>query len=132
MQLFPYLSFEGTCEEALTLYKEVLNGTIQIESRYDDPHMEAPENYKNKILHASFKFGNNELLACDSFPGQPVNDGTRVTLCLAPESEDEARRIFDGLSAGGTITMPLEKQFWGALFGQFTDKYGISWMINAQ
>lgn len=59
-----------------------------------------------------------------------VTFGTNSSICISPESEEEAKKVFDSLSAGGQIGMPLEKMFWGALFGFFTDKFGVQWMVN--
>ena len=57
-------------------------------------------------------------------------DGNNIQMSINAETEGEAKKIFDGLSAGGRVNMPLEKTFWGALFGMFTDKFGINWMVN--
>jgi len=62
--------------------------------------------------------------------GFTVTQGNNMHISIEPESRAEAKRIFDALSAGGTISMPLQDMFWGAYFGSFTDKYGINWMIN--
>ncbi|SFF00967.1 PhnB protein [Chitinophaga sp. CF118] len=131
MKLIPYLHFQGNCEEALNHYKKVLNGTAEIVSRYDDPNMKAPEGYKNKVLHALFTFEDNSIMASDSYPDQELKAGENVALSLSLKGDVEATRIFNELSEGGQILMPLEKQFWGDLFGYFVDRYGIRWMVNA-
>lgn len=70
-------------------------------------------------------------MGSDVMPGQfPVTQGNNYAISINTDSEEEAKRLFDGLSEGGQITMPLEKTFWGALFGMFTDKFGINWMVN--
>jgi PhnB protein len=131
MKLVPYLHFGGNCEEALNVYKTVLNGKVEIVSRYDDPNMNAPEDYKNKVLHGVITFQDNTIMASDSFPGQQLKYGDSVAMSLQFESEDECRRVFDTLSEGGQILMPLEKQFWGDFFGHFVDRFGVRWMVNA-
>ena len=68
IELMPYLQFQGNCEEALHFYKDILDGQIEIISRYDNPAMNAPEDFKNKILHARFHFGNTQLFASDMMP----------------------------------------------------------------
>src|SRR6185312_8434260 len=123
--LVPYLSFQGTCEEALNLYKDVFSGKIEIVNRYDMPAMKAPENYKNKILHAVLTFGNNTIMACDVFPGRAVQtDGGNIKLSVSLKDQEETKRIFNKLADGGNITMPLDKQFFAALHGHVTDKFG--------
>lgn len=131
MKLIPYLHFQGNCEEALNVYKTVLNGTVEIVSRYDDPNMNAPEDYKNKVLHALFTFGDNSIYASDCFPGQQLKYGDSTALSLNFDGEEESRRAFNTLAEGGQIIMPLEKQFWGDFFGHLVDRFGVSWMVSA-
>jgi PhnB protein len=131
IEMMPYLQFQGNCEEALHLYEKVLNGRVEIVSRYDNPAMKAPEEYKNKILHASFHFGNNSLFASDTLAkkmNEPMSDNIAVSLGFGDEVE--AKEIFDGLSEGGIIHVPFKKQFWGDWHGNFTDRFGIRWMVN--
>lgn len=132
MQLIPYLSFNGNCEEALNFYSACFDGKIEFLQRYDKAPMEVSEEHKNKVLHALFRFGENSLMASDIFPGSTVSSGSSISLSINLKDENQSRKIFEKLSDGGNITMPMEKQFWGALFGQLTDKYGISWMINCE
>jgi len=131
LTLIPYVHFNGNCEEALNTYKKVFNGSYEAQ-RYGDAPMQVPDSHKQKILHARFQFGNNTIMTSDVFPGQQVSDSERVMLSVGLTDEAEARRIFEQLSEGGQVTMPLEKQFWGALFGQLTDRFGIRWMINCE
>jgi len=130
MKLVPYLHFQGNCEEALNFYKDILNGKVEIVSRYDNPNMNAPEDYKNKVLHGVIYFGDNTIMASDSYPGQQLKYGDSVSLSLALDGEAETTRVFNALSEGGKILMPLEKQFWGDFFGHFVDRYGTRWMVN--
>jgi len=130
MKLVPYLHFQGNCEEALNFYKDILNGKVEIVSRYNDPNMNAPEDYKNKVLHGVIYFGDNTIMASDSFPGQQLKYGDTSSLSIAIDGEAEITRLFNALSEGGNILMPLEKQFWGDFFGHFVDRFGTRWMIN--
>ncbi len=131
LEMMPYLSFQGNCEEALLFYKGILNGQIEIVSRYDNPAMNAPDDFKNKILHSVFKFGRYTLFASDVMP---KNQNDRLTgniaLSLGLNDEKDAAEIFQNLSAGGNIHIPFKKQFWGDWHGNFTDRYGIRWMVN--
>jgi PhnB protein len=131
MKLVPYLNFMGNCEEALNHYKKVLGGTITVSSRYDDPNMNAPENYKDKILHAELTFDGGSLMGSDTFPGQELKYGDSMNMSLGLAGEEEATRVFNALAEGGKVLMPLEKQFWGDMFGHCIDRFGTRWMINA-
>ncbi len=128
--LKPYLFFYGNCEEALNTYAKILNGKVEVVNRYDNPAMNAPKDYQNKVLHASLEFGGNSLYACDSFPGQAPEKGSNVSLTIETEDRDAAARIFDKLAEGGQVHFPFEKQFWGAWHGSLTDKFGIKWNVN--
>jgi len=132
IQLVPYLHFNGDCEEALTTYQQILGGEINVINRYDNPVMKAPEEYKNKILHAAYSFGGNTILASDTLPGKSITRGTGdVSLSISVSSPEEGQKIFDQLSEGGTPHIPFKQQFWGAWHGNFTDRFGIRWMVNA-
>lgn len=129
-----YLNFGGTCEEAFTFYASVLGNTAPTFDRFSStPHAaHMPESEQNKIMHASLPIGTHSTLMGSDTPqamGEVVM-GNNFSLSLHPENEAEAVRLFNALSAGGTVTVPLEKTFWNATFGMFTDKFGVNWMIN--
>ena len=133
--LNPFLSFSGTAEEAMNFYKSVLGGKMLTVSKFgDSPHgADMPEADKNKIMHMALKLNDGTMLmACDSIEsmGGPVVEGTNISLSLHPTSETEADRLYNGLSEGGKKTMPMQKTFWNAYFGMFSDKFGINWLIN--
>ena len=131
LEMMPYLSFRGDCEEALNFYKEILDGRIEIASRYDNPAMNAPEDFKNKILHASFYFGKYNLFASDVMAKKQNDELTsNIAISLGLHDETIAQNIFDRLSEGGNIHIPFKKQFWGDWHGNFTDRFGIRWMVN--
>lgn len=130
----PYLTFSGTCEEAFNFYKSVFGGEFPYAGKFSEMPSEypIPEADKNKIMHISLPIGNTVLMGSDAvegFGGIPKL-GDNFSISINTDSEEEAKRIFSGLSEGGKVTMPLEKTFWGALFGMFTDKFGINWMVN--
>jgi PhnB protein len=130
MKLIPYLNFQGNCEEALNRYQVIFNGTIHDVSRFADGNFPIPEEQKSKIMHARLTFGDNILMFSDGMPGGIIDHGNGINLSLGMDDEAQARSVFDQLAEGGKITMPMEKQFWGALFGQVTDQFGVRWMIN--
>lgn len=131
----PYLSFNGTCEAAFNFYKSVFGGEFTYLGRYKDmpEGSPIPEAEKEKIMHMSLPISKETTLmgsdASEAFGGL-VHEGNNITISINTDSEAEAKRIFNGLSAGGTVYMPLEKTFWAALFGTFVDKFGINWMVN--
>lgn len=128
--LNPYLSFTGNCEEALNFYKEVLGAEIVELSRYAEMP-DSPEAYKDKILHAQLKVGDIAFMCSDAMPEYyQVQKGNDVTLMLGFNDEAEQTKIFNALSQGGTIIMPLEDTFWQARFGSLTDKFGFNWSLN--
>jgi PhnB protein len=131
IELIPYLQFQGDCEEALNFYKDVLDGRIEIASRYDNPAMNAPDDFKNKILHARFIFGRFTMFASDVMP-KKKNEALRsnISISLGLHDEELAKDIFERLSSGGEINIPFKKQFWGDFHGNFSDRFGIHWMVN--
>jgi len=130
-----YLTFEGTCEEAFNHYRSVFGGDFPFVGRYKDMPSETPisEKDQNKIMHMSLPVGGGTVLmgsdAAGEWGGNTIA-GNNIALSINTESQEEADRVFNGLSAGGTVTMPMNKTFWGAYFGMFTDKFGINWMVN--
>ncbi len=131
----PYLHFMGTTEEAMNFYKSVLGGEFTIFQRYKDvPGGEKmPPEAQEKIMHISLTIGNGHtIMATDTLDsmGQDMITGNNFHLCIQARNEVEVDRIFNGLSAGGKIDMPVNKTFWGAYFGMCRDKFGIQWMVN--
>lgn len=131
----PYLNFPGTTEEAFNFYKSVFGGEFAMLQRFSDtPHgAEMPEADRNKIMHVSLEVAPGYyLMATDATEsmGFKLNVGNNTHIAIAPDSRDEATRLFNGLSAGGEVEMALQDTFWGAYYGAFTDKYGIRWMVN--
>ncbi|MBN9380354.1 MAG: SRPBCC domain-containing protein [Chitinophagaceae bacterium] len=137
-----YLNFPGNTEEAFRFYQSVFRtkftgGGIR---RFGDIPAEAghppiADNIKNMVLHVELPITGNHILMATDAPkemGFTLIQGNNMHISIEPETREEAKRIFDELSAGGNITMPLQDMFFGAYFGEFTDKYGINWMINFQ
>lgn len=135
-----YLNFPGNTEEAFLFYQSVFktkftgNG-IQ---RFGDLPADAnqppvAENLKQMVLHVELPITANHILMGTDAPeemGFTVVPGNNMHISLEPETKEETQRLFEGLSAGGKVTMPLQDMFWGAYFGSFTDKFGINWMLN--
>ena len=132
MKLITYLTFAGNCEEALNFYKETLGGEVLQLSRMGEGQMEVPESVKGKVMHARLKIGENVLYMSDNFDPPSVKQGNNVSLSLDMDNLAQTESLFNKLSAGGTITQPLQDTFWGARFGMFKDKFGIHWMMNCE
>ncbi len=131
----PYLTFNGNCETVFNFYRSVFGGEFTFIGRFKDMPSEQPmsEEQGNRIMDVSLPIGSDTILfGSDTSAafGQTITMGTNISLSIHANSEEEASKLFSGLSAGGTITMPLDKTFWGAFFGMFTDKFGIQWMVN--
>lgn len=129
----PYLNFNGNCEEAFLFYQSVFGGEFTFIGRFKDMPSEEPlsEELANKIMHVSLPIQNDvQLFGSDSMECNGAKAGSSISISINAEDEAEAHRLFEGLSKNGAITMPLQKTFWGALFGMFTDQFGIHWMVN--
>jgi len=135
IKLETYLNFNGNTEEAFEFYKSVFGGEFSSLIRFKDMPMDGvsiPEADAGKIMHISLPIGENTLMASDSLEslGMKLNQGNNVYVFIAPDSKEEADRIFAALSAGGVIEMAMADQPWGDYFGSLRDKFGVMWMIN--
>lgn len=132
-KLNPYLNFDGTCEEAFNFYKTVFGGEFTYFSRMGDmAAMEASDEDRNLVMHVSLPIGSDILMGSDVPTSMKslFKSGNNNYISITPDTREEADRIFNELSAGGEVEMPMEEMFWGDYFGSFKDKYGIYWMIN--
>lgn len=130
----PYIHFNGNAEEAFNFYKSVFGGEFAMVSRFKDLAMPGiGENEAEKIMHISLPIGPHTILMGSDTPeslGKHNENETRSKIAISPDSKEEADKIFNGLSAGGQVEMPMMDAPWGAYFGMFRDKYGIEWMVN--
>ncbi|MES2487271.1 MAG: VOC family protein [Bacteroidota bacterium] len=135
-QLNPYIHFNGNAEEAFTFYKSVFGGEFATIARFKDlssPEFQPSEKEANKIMHVSLPIGKEGFLMGSDVPefmGQVNEAENRSKISIAVDSKEEADALFNGLSAGGTVEMPIADSPWGSYFGMFRDKYGIEWMVN--
>ena len=130
-----YLNFPGNTEEAFNFYKSVFGGEFSMLQRFKDTPFggNMADADKERIMHVALPIGNTSvLMATDAIEsmGQTLTNGNNYSVSIHADSEAEANKIFSGLSEGGTVTMPLDKAFWGDYFGMFNDKYGIQWMVS--
>lgn len=135
-QINPYIHFNGNAEEAFNFYKTVFGGEFAMVVRFKDMDMGGQpilEEEVNKISHIALPIGKHSLLMgsdTPSFMGTHNENENRTKISISAESKEEADHIFNGLSAGGQIEMPIQDSPWGSYFGMFRDKYGFEWMID--
>jgi PhnB protein len=130
MKVEPYLFFNGRCDEALAFYKKALGAEVQAVHRFKespDPAMRPP-GMDDKVMHASFKVGETQIMASDGrCQGQTAFEGFSLSISVA--DADQAKRLFDALSEGGKVQMPLGKTFYSPAFGMVEDRFGVGWMV---
>lgn len=131
----PHINFNGNAEEAFNFYKSVFGGEFTKIIRFKDissPEFPVPEKEANKIMHIALPIGKNNLMANDvpESMGRVNENENRSKIFVNAESREEADKLFSGLSAGGTIEMPIDDSPWGTYFAMFRDKFGIEWMVE--
>jgi PhnB protein len=132
--LNPYLNFNGNADEAFDFYKSVFGTEYQAIMRFKDVPAEyqGSESEKEKIMHVSLPIGGGTILMGSDVPGSmgKATNGTNFFIAINTDSQEEADKLFNGLSAGGKVLMPLDKTFWGAYFGMLKDKFDVQWMVS--
>jgi PhnB protein len=131
----PHINFNGNAEEAFYFYKSVFGGEFTQIVRFKDissVEFPVPEKEANKIMHIVLPIGKNALMANDvpESMGRVNENENRSKIFIRTESREEADKLFNGLSAGGNIEMPISESPWGSYFGMFRDKYGIEWIVD--
>ena len=134
-QINPHINFNGNAEEAFKFYKSVFGGEFAIIMRFKDissPGFPVTEKEANKIMHIALPIGKNALMANDvpESMGKTNENENRSKISISAESIEEADRLFNGLSLGGQIEVPIGDSPWGSYFGMFRDKYGIEWIVD--
>jgi PhnB protein len=127
-QLNPYITFAGNAREAMEFYQSALGGELEVNTfgEFGNP---GPDG--DKIMHANLDTpAGFALMASDTPPGMDSSSGSSITVSLSGDDADKLRGYWDKLTEGAEITMPIERQVWGDEFGQFTDRFGIQWMVN--
>jgi PhnB protein len=130
MDIQPYLSFEGRCDEAIEFYKKAIGAKVDMLMRFKespDQSMVTPES-KEKVMHAALRAGDAQLLMSDGRCTGSANFNG-IALALSAASDADAERIFNALADGGKVNMPLTKTFFSSKFGMVADKFGVGWMV---
>lgn len=131
----PHINFNGNAEEAFNFYKSVFGGEFAKIIRFKElsnPEYPVAENEANKIMHIALPIGKNILMSNDipESMGKVNENENRSKISISAESREEAVKLFNGLSEGGNIEMPIDDSPWGSYFGMFRDKFGIEWMVD--
>jgi PhnB protein len=139
MPVQPYVFFDGRCDEAIAFYREALDAQLEarlqgksaaeINSNQEGCGPMIPPGGAHKVMHASLRIGDSSILMSDgqNYSGQPKFEGFALT--ISATDERHARRLFDGVAAGGQVQMPLGKTFFSPAFGMAADKFGVMWMV---
>lgn len=131
MQIHSYLTFGGNCREAMTFYQDCLGGELILQTIGESAFSKKmPKQMKECILHSTLTKETLVLQGSDMVPQNGLIKGNTVSLSLNCSSEEEIKMVYEKLSADGTANHPIENTFWGALFGDLTDKYGNHWILN--
>lgn len=134
-----YLNFASSTEEAFNFYQSIFGGEFEggIARFSDIPPSDdmppIPDKDKNLVMHMQLVILGGHVLMGSDAPesmGFKMNAGNNVHINLEPDTREETERLFNALSVGGVVTMPLQDMFWGAYFGSCTDKFGVQWMVN--
>jgi PhnB protein len=134
--IHPHINFNGNAEEAFLFYQSVFGGTFTKLIRFKDlagPEFPVPAHEAEKIMHIALPVGKGHLLMANDVPeslGRVNEQEHRSKIVVQADSREEADHLFQGLSAGGAVEMPIADSPWGTYFGMFRDRYGIEWMVE--
>lgn len=126
-----YMTFNGNCREAMVYYQNIFGGELSFQTIGESPLSDQmPIEMKDKILHSLLINGKLQFMASDMVGNSGLSKGNSLSLVLNCDMETQLRTIFTELSKNGKVNHPLEISFWGALFGDLTDKYGFHWLLT--
>lgn len=126
----PYLTFPGNCSQAVDFYVSALGAEVLFRQSYGESPMKgmAPD---DKIMHCTLKVGHTHVMACDNMGSEnPLRIGNNIALAIGTSDVKVAEAMFEKMSDGGTVLMPMQETFWALRYGMLTDKFGITWMFN--
>jgi PhnB protein len=130
-KILAYVFYETSCKDAMEFYQKALGGEVQIQQIKDTPIADKfTPAQQDLVMHAELRLDGETVLMASDMMGDPVHSGNQYQLMVNCGSEEELRRYFDSLSKGGTVIADVRKEFWGAVYGQLKDKFGIEWMLN--
>ncbi len=127
----PYITFKGNCAEAIDFYKQALGADELFRQTFGESPMKEM-GPADAIMHATIQVGDSHIMMCDDPRGDAAEAPSNISLAVGLDDAEQARKIFNNLAEGGTVTMPIDKTFWAEAFGMLTDKFGINWMVNCE
>lgn len=134
VKLNPYIGRDGDAREMMEYYHKIFGGELTMQT-YGESPVPAPDSHKDHIMHSDLEADGISIMASDAPPDMPMSSKhSNISLSLSGKAgdEDKLKQVFEQLSDGGKVTMPMEKQFWGDHFGMVDDKFGNSWMVNIE
>lgn len=136
MRLSPYLMMNGNAKEAIQFYEKALDAKVLFNQTFgempENPEFPLPEEAKDLVAHAMLKVGETDFMFSDTFPGQTSQSGDQVTICISINEIEKSKRIFETLSQGGEVKMPLQEAFFSPAYGIVTDKFGVTFQIYTE
>lgn len=129
-QLNPYLSFRGEAREAMSFYQSVFGGRLDVMTFADMGGMGVPDSEADQVMHSALTVSESVNVFGSDVPASMPGEFPNGRISLSGDDVETLRGWFDGLAAGGTVNVPLDKAPWGDWFGDLTDRYGVSWMVN--
>ncbi|MGQ7278981.1 VOC family protein [Brevibacillus thermoruber] len=136
LRLIPYLVMDGNAKEAIQFYEKALDAKVLFYQTFgempENPEFPLPEEAKDRVSHAMVRVGESDLMFSDTFPGQPHQSGSQVTICISTNDKEKSKRIYEALKQGGQVNMPLQETFFSPAYGIVTDKFGVTFQINTE
>jgi len=136
VKLIPYINLTGNAEEAMNFYQSIFGGTTEVMRWRDmppDPKMPLDDAWKSKVMHATLTIRDEvSLFLSDSLIDEKAPKSNNVVIHIEFDSEDELRNVYNALSDGGRINMPVDRMFWGAVYGDLVDRFGVGWGLHYQ
>lgn len=133
VRLTPYLIMDGNAKEAIQFYETALDAKVLFSQSFgempENPDFPTPTEAKDRIGHAMLQVGESNLMFSDTFPGQPLQKGDNVTICITTKDAEKSKQFYEALSQGGQVKMPFQETFFSPAFGEVTDKFGITFQI---
>ncbi|MBU8690974.1 VOC family protein [Priestia megaterium] len=134
--IYPYLVMNGNGQEAVKFYEQALDAKVIGVQTFGEmpgnPEFPTPIEAIDRVMNAHLKVGDTDLMLSDTFPGQPYQIGSQVTVAISIDSIEKSKEVFEKLKEDGQVGMPLQETFWSPSYGQVTDKFGVIWQISTQ
>ncbi|MBB3108869.1 PhnB protein [Paenibacillus phyllosphaerae] len=136
LRCIPYLMLDGTAKEAIDFYEKALGGKLLFCQTFgempENPEFPLPAEAKDRVSHATIKVGETDIMFSDTFPGQPYQSGSLVTICLSTDDKEQAQQFYEALQEGGRVVMPLQETFFSPGYGIVTDKFGVTFQVYTE